>query len=149
MLNYYLTYFHISFGILSYNFPVINSANRWSAAELNDSRSLFNKLSLFLWIIFSSVLTDEHRRNWYSHSCFVFAIFIPAENRWMIRLPSLYLRCLHIQGGTGSASDQSPRFCCLASFWKTGSTGSVLYCSYTQAAPARTITWLTLIPSGA
>ncbi|KZK03064.1 hypothetical protein AWH01_21510 [Escherichia coli] len=30
MLNYYLTYFHISFGILSYNFPVINSANRWS-----------------------------------------------------------------------------------------------------------------------
>ncbi|CAK0695628.1 hypothetical protein FGAF374_53720 (plasmid) [Escherichia coli] len=63
MLNYYLTYFHVSFGILSYNFPVINSANRWSAAELNDSRSLFNKLSLFLLIIFSSVLTDEHRRN--------------------------------------------------------------------------------------
>lgn len=36
MLNYYLTYFHISFGILSYNFPVINSAKevaiKWSAA---------------------------------------------------------------------------------------------------------------------
>ncbi|ENH26982.1 hypothetical protein ECP03048163_5197 [Escherichia coli P0304816.3] len=48
MLNYYLTYFHISFGILPYNFPLINPANRWSAAELNDSRSLFNKLPLFL-----------------------------------------------------------------------------------------------------
>ncbi len=48
MLNCYLTYFHISFGILSYNFPVINSTNRWSAAELNDSRSLVDKLSLFL-----------------------------------------------------------------------------------------------------
>ncbi|GCY13247.1 hypothetical protein HmCmsJML077_03749 [Escherichia coli] len=48
MLCYYLTHFHISFGSLSYNFPVINSANRWSAAELNDSLSLFDKLSLFL-----------------------------------------------------------------------------------------------------
>ncbi|EHU97761.1 hypothetical protein ECDEC3F_5701 [Escherichia coli DEC3F] len=48
MLNYYLTYFHISFGILSYNFPVINSTNRWSAAGLNDSHSLADKLSLFL-----------------------------------------------------------------------------------------------------
>lgn len=40
---YYLTYAQTSFGTLSYNLFIVNSARRWSAAELKASRSLSGK----------------------------------------------------------------------------------------------------------
>lgn len=60
---YYRIYDQTCFGTLSYNLFMVSSASRWSAAESKASRSAPDNAYRFLSMIFSSVLTEEQRRN--------------------------------------------------------------------------------------